>query len=117
MVLARAARPGGEVVLEVRVAGRGAHPCEGRLRKRGAAEVRVHEHPGRVEHAAEGGSACRGHLLLEPRAQVAGVGARSDLVASAREQRSRRGDGERILAVAGELVHARKVAEPHERRV
>ena len=51
MILARAPCPGGEVVLEIRIgAARVLHALQRGLRKRGPPEVRVHDHPGRVQH-------------------------------------------------------------------
>ena len=67
VILARAAGAGGEVVLEVGVAARGRDPLERRLGERRAAEVRVHEHAGGVQDAAERRPPRRGELHVEPR--------------------------------------------------
>ena len=68
VILARAARAGGEVVLEVRVAARRrATRSSAACGERRAAEVRVHEHAGRVEDAAERRPPRRGELSAEPR--------------------------------------------------
>ena len=54
MILARAPLSALEVVLEVRVAGADLDDArERRLAERRPAEVRVHDHAGRVEHATE----------------------------------------------------------------
>ena len=58
MVLARAARPFGQVVLEVRVSRSDLHHALDRGgREWGASEVRVHDDPGRIEDAAQPGPA------------------------------------------------------------
>ena len=60
VVLPRPARSFGEVVLEVRVAAADVDRALDRGgRQRGAAEVRVDDHAGRVQHAAEGGPRAR----------------------------------------------------------
>ena len=76
MILARASRPGGEVVLEVRVTAAGLdHAIEGGLGERRPAEVRVHDHPGRVQHAPERRLPGRSELLPDPRDEVSGIDA------------------------------------------
>ena len=89
VILARAAGAAREVVLEVGVARGLAHPRQRALGERRAAEIRVHEHPGCVEHAAQSRPARRRQLGGQPRAQVAGIGAGADLLARTFEHRSR----------------------------
>jgi hypothetical protein len=117
VVLARAARAGGEVVLEVRVAARGRDALERRRGERGAAEVRVHDDAGRVEHAPERRPPRRAERLVESRPQVAGVGAGADLLARPLEHLPGGRDRERIVAAANELVHRRKIPQSHRNRV
>ena len=91
MILARAARPRGEVVLEIRVAARDVLDALQRsARERRAAEVRVHDHAGRVEDAAKPWTSCRAELVAQPLAEVAGIGSRLDLLARAGDHRPRR---------------------------
>ena len=52
-------------------------------------------------------------LLPEPLLQVAGLGARLNLLARAREDRASRLDRERVVAPPRELVHRGQVAQPH----
>ena len=104
MVLARAARAGGEVVLEVGEAAHVRDPVERGLRQRCAAEVRVHDHAGRVEDAAERGPPCRGERLVEPRPQVARLGAGANLLPRALEDVAGGGDRERVVRAADELI-------------
>ena len=113
VVLARAARAGGEVVLEIRVAARGRDPVERGLRQRCAAEIRVHEHAGRVEDAAQRRPACCRERFAEPGAQVARLRPGPDLLPRALEHLPRGRDRERVVAPAHELVHRRKVSQPH----
>ena len=115
MILPRAARAVGDVVFEVRVAAPDLeHARERLLRERRAAEVRVHDHAGRVQHAAQACGARDTELLPQPRGQVAGIRSRTDLLARPREHRARRGDRERIVDVARQLVHGGKIAQPHQ---
>ena len=89
MILPRAACAVAQVVLEVRVAARRLDdPLERLLGERRAAEVRVHDHARRVQHAAQAGRARRRELVAQPRREVAGLGAGADLLA--RTRRSRR---------------------------
>ena len=114
VILPRAACPGAQVVLEVRVAAADlADALESRLGQRGTAEVRVHDDAGRVQCAAQPRAAGRGELLPEPLLQVAGVGARLYVLARAREDRASRLDRERVVAPPRELVHRGQVAQPH----
>ena len=74
-------RAGVEVVLEVRVAGgRGAHALDGSLGQRGAAQVRVHDHAGRVQHAAMPRPPGLLELGAQAFAQVAGIRPGPDLL-------------------------------------
>ena len=117
VVLARAARAGGEVVLEVGEATRVRDPVERRRRQRRPPEVRMHEHAGRVENAAERRPARSGERLVEPRRQVAGLRTRPDLLARALEHLPRGRDRERIARAAHELVDGRKIPQSHGKRV
>ena len=86
MLLARPARAVLERVLEVRVAGADlVHALERRARQRRTAEVRVHDHPGRIHDAAEPRRAHRLDLGGKSSAEVAGLGAGADLGARAVE--------------------------------
>jgi hypothetical protein len=110
MVLTGAACAGGEVVLEIRVrGGRIGEPLEGGPRERGAAEVRVHDHARRVQHASERGAPRRGERGVEARVQVAGIGAGTDLLARAGDHVARCVDRERVVAAACELVNRRQI--------
>ena len=112
--LARAARAGVEVVLEVRPAAADLeHALERLGRERRPAEVRVHDHAGRVEDAAQPRAARGGELLAQPRRQIAGLAARPDLLARPLEHRAGRVDRERVVGRARELVDRRKVSEAH----
>ena len=114
VILARPARPFGEVVLEIRVAATDLdRALDGRGGKRCAAEVRVNDDAGRVQHAAQGRRPRGVELGLQPRPQVAGLGAGLDLLAGAREHAARGDDGERVAAPSRQLVDGRKVAELH----
>ena len=74
MVLARPARSRLEVVLEVGVAAADLDDAiERRLRERGAAEVRVDQHAGRVEHAPQRRPRARGELGERRLDEVAGI--------------------------------------------
>ena len=77
----------------------------------------MHEHAGRVENAAERRPASRRERLVEPRLQVAGLGARPDLLARALEHLPRSRDRERIARAAHELVDGRKIPQSHGKRV
>ena len=109
VILARAARARGEVVLEVRVAAPGLDDAVERRRgERRPAEVRVHDHAGRVQDATQLRPARRGELLPEPRGEVAGIGARAELLARPGDHRARGVHRKRIVRAAGELVHRRQ---------
>ena len=74
MVLPRTARPGCEVVLEVRIAARGVLDALERKRGEGrTAQVRVDDHAGRVQDAAQTGPQARLGLGLDSRDKVAGL--------------------------------------------
>ena len=90
VVLARAARAGVEVVLEVRVAAADlAHALERRLGERRPAEVRVHDHAGRVEDAPQAGARARRRAPRAPARQVARLAAGADLLPRPLEHRAR----------------------------
>ena len=99
VILARAARAFVEVVLEIRVAA--APPRATRSSaaagERRAAEVRVHDHAGRVQDAAQRGRRAAASSLLQPRAEVARVGAGADLLPRRGEHLPRRVDRERVV--------------------
>ena len=94
VILARAAPSFGEVVLEIRVAaGRLDRALERGGGERRAAEVRVDDHPRRVEHPAERGPARLPELLAQERRQVARLARRagsSRVPARSRPARRRR---------------------------
>ena len=117
VILAGAARAGGEVVLEVGKAADVGDSIERGPRQRCAAEVRVHEHTGRVEHAAERRPPYCRQRLVEPRLQVAGLDTRPDLLARVLEHVPRSRDRERIALTAHELVDRRKIPQSHGKRV
>ena len=117
--LPRPARAVDEVVLEIGVAPCDVdHPVDRGLRQRRATEVRVDDHAGRVQHAAQLRTPRGRELAQRPLDEVARIGARPDLLARPLERRPRRLDRVRVrLArqplVAQELVHRREVAQPH----
>ena len=119
--VARAAGAGLEVQLEVRVAGRGARDGLARLGpERGAAEVRVHDHAGRVEDALERRRGRGPRPLTRPFAQVGVLaGAALELLPPLREHRTRRRQRERPRR-AGDLrrerVDRREVAQRGHQR-
>ena len=115
VVLARAARAAGDVVLEVRVAAPDLDDTGERLLgERRAPEVRVDDHAGRVEHAAEARRPCGTELLPQPCREVAWVAARADLLPRLREHGPRRVDRKRVVDVARQLVDRGKIAELHQ---
>ena len=120
MMLTRAARTLGEVVLQVRVAeGDTGDAVDGRLGERRAAEVRVHQHARGVQDAAELRPADRLELGERPVDEVSGVDACPDLLARALERRSSRIEHRRARLlrkplVPEQLVHGGQVAKPHE---
>src|SRR5262249_37072306 len=102
-------------VLEVRVAARGSLDLlERGLGERGAPQVRVHDHAGRVEDAAQTRRSGGLQLFLEPLAEIPGIGARLYLLTRVGNDRSRCLDGERGGARPCELVDGGEVAELHE---
>ena len=91
VILPRAARAVAQVELEVRVAARDVdHLCERLLGERRAAEIRVHDHAGRVQDAPEVRRAHRAELVVQALREVAGIGARADLLPRAVEHRAAR---------------------------
>ena len=97
MVLARSARSRLEVVLEVGVAPADLDDTvESGLGERGAAEVRVDQHPGRVEHPPQRRTAARGQLDERRLDEIAGITTFPDLLAGAVERRPCRGERERM---------------------
>ena len=123
MILARAALAPLEVVLEVRVTRADlCHTGERGIGERCAAEIRVHEHTGRVEHASERGTARAVELAEDAVDDRAWIRALLDLVARAPEDRPRGGEHElaRLAGkplVAEQLVDGGKVAELHAESV
>src|SRR5439155_13746957 len=121
VVLPRAAPSAREVVLEVRVAPTDlGHPFERRARERRAAEVRVHDHAGGVQHAAEPEAAHRGELVDRAGRDVPRFAAGPDRLPRPLESRPGRLDGETVRCpgeprVAQQLVHRRQVPELHDR--
>ena len=121
MMLTRAARALGEVVLQVRVAQRDVGDAvDGGLGERGAAEVRVHQHARGVQDAAELRPPSRLELGKRPVDEVAGVDACPDLLARPLERRSSRIERCRVRLprkslVPEQLVDGGQVAQPHER--
>ena len=113
VILARPAGARAEVELEVRVAARSLDDLRERLVcERRAAEVRVHDHAGRVQHAAQARRRARASSA-GTRPQVAGIGAGADLLARPLEHARGSVDGERIVDAARELVDRRQVAQLH----
>ena len=114
VILARAAGAVAQVELEVRVAARGLDDLSDRLRgERRAAEVRMDEYAGRVEHSAKAWAAQRLELAPQALGQIARVGARDDLLARPLDHAARGVDRQRIVEPARELVHRREIAQLH----
>jgi len=113
VILARAARARLEVELEVRVAA--GQRGERGVGKRRPAEIRVHDHARRVQHAAQRRRAQRSELLLQARLEVAGLRSGADRLACAVDHRTRGSHGKRVVGRAGELVDGRQIAQFHER--
>ena len=117
VILSRAPPTGGKVVLEVRVAPPDLErPRERGLRERGAPEVRVDDHPGRVQGPPQARRPCRLELAQRRLDQVAGISPRRYLFTRARESLARRLDRQRPgfsrqAPVAGELVDRREIAQ------
>src|SRR5262249_7311693 len=76
-------------------------------------EVRVDDHPGRIQNAAQRRPPCRGKLLVERCREVTGIAARPDRLARPVDHRPGRGDRQRIVGSTRELVHRRKVSQLH----
>ena len=118
VILARAACPRGQVVLQIRVAARDfVDPRQRGGRERRASEIRVDDHAGCVEDATKPGPSGRAELLAQPFAKVARVGSFLDLVTRAGDHHARRGDRQRVVHSPGELVHGRQVTQPHPERI
>ena len=114
MVLARAARSFGQVVLEVRIAAPDfEHAVERGGGQRRATKVRMDDHTGRVENTAKCRSARRSELRLEARREVSRVDPRPDLLACPREHGPGGRYCERISVRARELVHRREIPQFH----
>ena len=97
--------PGLEVVLEVGVAPADLDDAVERgLGERGAAEVRVDQHAGRVEHAPQRRPAARRELGERCLDEVAGIAAVADLLAGTVERHARRRERERVRHVGKPLV-------------
>jgi hypothetical protein len=114
VILARAARPRLQVVLEIRVAAADlANALECRLGEGSAPEIRVDDDARRVQRPPQLRRSRRGQLGPQPFAHVARIGACLDLFTRAREDTPRGLDGERVVAPARELVDRGQVAQPH----
>ena len=118
MVLPRPPSPGSDVVFEIGVAARDlAHTVDCRLGERRSAEVRVHDHAGRVENPAEARGSSGVELGLQLHSEIARIVTLLYLFTRTRDHGARRFDGERVLALARQFVHGRKVAQPHCQRL
>ncbi len=120
VVLTRAAPALGQVVLQVRVAAPDLERAgERSLGERRAPEVRVDDHPGRIQGPAQGRGTRRRQLAESPLDEVAGVVSRLYLFARAREGRAGRLDRERRRRLGCEplvprqLVHGGQVPQLH----
>ena len=114
VILSRPARPGFEVVLEVRVAGGGvADTLDGGRRQRRPAQVRVHDHARRVQHAAQARPPGLVELVVQSLAEVARIHSGPDLLPCALDHEPGGVDRERVVGRARELVHRRKVSQLH----
>jgi hypothetical protein len=114
VILPRAARAGGQVVLEVRVATADlADPLERGVGERRPPEIRVHDDPGRVQRPQQrrlpGGRELRRHPLRE----VSRLEPGSDLFTRARENGTGSVDGKRIVHCPRQLVDRGQVAQAH----
>ena len=93
MVLPRAALTPIEVVLEVRVTGADLrNPGERGVGEWRASQVRVHEHPGRVQHPTKGRLAFARELFEHRIDQRTGIASGADLRPSPLENRTRSRD-------------------------
>ena len=102
--------PLGEVELEVGVAARALdRPRERRLGERRPAEVRVHDHAGRVQHAPERRAPRLREPLVQPGGEVAGIAPRADVLTCLGQDHAGRVDRQRIVDATRQLVHRRQV--------
>ena len=114
MILARAPCPGGEVVLEIRIGAAGVlHALQRGVRKRGPPEVRVHDHPGRVQHPPQRRPPRSLQLVPDACCEITRIGAGAQLVARLGDHGPGGVDRERIIRGARELVHRREVSQLH----
>ena len=112
--LPRPARALVQRVLEVRIAAADLlDTLEGRWRERRPSEVGVDDDAGRIERAPELRGPARLHLGADACAQVAGIGAGTDLLTGALEHRPGSRHRERVPDLAGELVDGGKIVELH----
>ncbi len=118
VILPRAARAVAQVELEVRVAPRNLDDLRERLGgERRAAEIRVHDHAGRIEDAAEARRAHRRQLVVQALREIARFGAGADLLARLLEHRARGIDREWVVEPTRELVHGGEIAPVDQRHV
>jgi hypothetical protein len=118
VLLARAARPARQVVLQVRVAAaRLAHSLERRVCQGRPSQVRVHDDAGRVQHPPEARAPRVRELRAEAGGEVARIQAGTDLTPRSFDKGTRRLHRQRVVGLARELVHGRKVAKSHVRQV
>ena len=115
MILSRASLAARDVVLEVRVTGADL----GHARKRGvgerrATEVRVHEDPCRVQHAAERGTAHARELLQHSLDEWARLPACPDLLPCPLENDAGRGDRE-LVRLLGQAIVGQEPIDRWER--
>ena len=114
VVLARASRALGQVVLEVRVAARDlGDPLDRLLGERGAAEIRVDDDSRRVEHALEPWPPGIVQLLAQPRREIARIPPGLDLLARPVDDRPGCVHRERVARLARELVDRRQITQLH----
>ena len=124
MVLARTSSALGEVVFEVRVAGRDlAHPFDRALREWRPAQIRVDDHAGRIDRPLQSRSTGVCQLQLDPPDEISGIGARLYFFTRANKRCSDRRDEQRPRRrarqplVRRELVYRWQVAQLHRRSV
>ena len=77
----------------------------------------MHDHAGRVQHAAEPRPPRALELGAQALAQVAGIRPGADLLPRALDHTPGRVDRQRVVHAAGELVHRREVSQLHDRSV